>query len=218
MTLSQARAKVRTRIGESNASFWEDSEINDNINTAKDDLQEALLTINEDLFQNTTTITTINAQTKYELPLDFDTLVSIRDLNDMDMYFTKMSQSSQTFKTALTADYQNNEGINEFYDIFQENDGKWYIQFAPAMVGGINIEIKYRARISDLSSDSDTFGALDKYVGYIIDKAIYYCLMKGPSGDYNLWYNSSEAKLNRIIGSIRPDSSGNSFVTGYLEE
>lgn len=218
MQLSQARSRVRTKIGESEASFWSDTEINDNINTAKDDLQDAILTINEDIFQSTTTITTINGQNEYQLPADFKSIVSIRDLDNYDINFIRQSQGSKIFKDSLSSNVSNNESITEYYDVYQKSDGIWYIIFAPAMVGDISIEIKYRARVPDLSNDTDTFLCLDNYVGYIIDKAVYYCLMKGPSGDYASYYNASEAKLNRIIGSIRPDNSGHTFVVGYLED
>ena len=71
MTLATALLRIRYRIGESIPSYWSDSELTSYINDAKDDLFNAILTINKDFFEKSCTITTSTTTNRILLPTDF---------------------------------------------------------------------------------------------------------------------------------------------------
>lgn len=221
MTLAEARDKIRAIIAEPTPSFWSDEEINTALNLAKDDLQEAIMTTNKDMFSKNFLINTVEDENDYELPSDFRELKLIRDIDGYDIQFVQVDMSEKVFVEALNVQYKNdNPGsvVNVYYDVFQDLDNKWYLRIAPSLPSGIRIKIDYKAQIPDLKDDNDTFGALNDFMGYIIEKALYYVLSKGPSGDYQNHLNASEMKLNRILGSLRINTSGTEFVRGYLED
>lgn len=224
MTLGTARARIRYRINETTASYWTDAELNSYINDAKEDLYNSILTINKDFFEKKTTLTMVSGTAEYELPTDFQQVKSLRmsGAGYEDTMFKPMDRSTQAFLMGLNSMNVAASPYEVMYDTYQnldDTDKTWYIQFSPIPRSAQTIEMNYVAQLPDLSSDSDTFGFMAPFMGFILDKATYYALSKGPSGDYENYGRSSEAKLNRILGvAARSNKQGTEYVEGFMED
>jgi hypothetical protein len=224
MLLSTARQRIRYRIGETTPSFWTELELNSFINDAKDDLYNAILTINKDFFEKRTTLVTAVDTTTIELPADFQQVKSLRMLTPgyEDTMFKPQDRASQAFLMGLNSMNVAASPYEMMYDVYQnldDTDKSWYLQLSPVPRDVRSIELNYVAQLPDLAADSDTFGFMSPFMGYILDQATYYALSKGPSGDYNNYGTRAEAKLNRILGvAARSNKMGAEFVEGFLED
>lgn len=224
MNLGAARTRIRYRIGETVAGFWTDAEINSYINDAKDDLFNAILTINKKFFEKRTTVTTVAGTSAYELPADFQQVESIRMLTSgyEDTHFKPQGRNTQAFLMGLNSMNVAASPYEIMYDTYQnldDTDKTMYIQFSPLPRDARSIEVNYVSQLPDLASDSDTFGFLAPFMGYVLDQATYYALSKGPSGDYSNYGSRAEAKLNRILGvAARSNKQGTEVVEGFLED
>lgn len=219
-TLSQLIGIIRGYIGETTEGYWSNSEIINNINRAKDDLWEAIETVNKQFFLKSYLIQG-DGNNNYMLPDDFSSLESIRSVNN-DISFLPTDMGYQKFQDVFDLTIGNSYFMTLYYDIVSRitNDGKskWFIVFSPKLPIGKSVIIDYVSRPPDLVNANDNLGILDKYYGYILDKATYYTLLKGPSGEYDKWLQNSEIKLNRILSSIRLNNYKTEFVEGYLED
>lgn len=224
MILSTARTRIRYRIGETTPSFWTNDELNSYINDAKEDLYNAILTINKDFFEKRTTLATVSGTTAYELPSDFQQVKSLRMLTSgyEDTMFKPQDRNTSAFLMGLNSMNVSNSPYEILYDVYQnldDSDKTWYIQFSPVPRDVKSIELNYVAQLPDLTADADTFGFMAPFMGYILDQATYYALSKGPSGDYQNYASRAEAKLNRILGvASRSNKQGAEFVEGFLED
>ncbi len=225
LTLATARTRIRFRIGETTPSFWTEAELNSYINDAKDDLYNAILTINKDFFEKRVTLaTTVGDITGIELPADFQQVKSIRFTTPgyEDTVFNPQDRGTQAFIMGLNSLSISNSPYEMMYDVYQNLDdsGKtWYLQLSPITRSILAIELNYVSQLPDLSSDSDTFGFMAPFEGYILDAATYYALSKGPSGDYQNYASRSEAKLNRILANAsRQNKMGTEITQGFLED
>lgn len=224
LTLSSARTRIRYRIGELVAGFWTDAELNSYINDAKDDLFNAILTINKDFFERSTTLVTVAGTTAYELPADFQQVKSLRMLTPgyEDTMFKPQDRNSQAFLMGLNSMNVAASPYEMMFDPYQnldDTDKSWYLQFSPVPRDVRSIELNYVSQLADLTGDSDTFGIMAPFMGYILDQATYYALSKGPSGDYANYGSRAEAKLNRILGvAARSNKQGSEYVEGFLED
>jgi len=225
LTLSSARARIRYRIGETTPSFWTDAELNSYINDAKDDLYNAILTINKDFFEKKTALaTTVGDITGMELPADFQQIKSLRFTTSgyEDTVFNQQDRATQPFIMGLNSLNIANSPYEIMYDVYQnldDADKTWYLQLSPIPRSVLAIECNYVAQLPDLSSDSETFGFMAPFTGFILDAATYYALSKGPSGDYQNYGSRSEAKLNRILAvASRQNKMGTEICQGFLED
>lgn len=224
MDLQTARTRIRYRIGETTPSFWTNEELNSYINDAKDDLYNAILTINKDYFERKTTINTVAGTTEYELPSDFERVKSMRmlTLGYEDTLFKYQDRNTDAFLMGLNSMNVSNSPYEIMYDVYQnldDTDKTFYLQFSPIFRDSRSIEVCYVAQLADLSSDSDNFSFMNPFMGYILDQATYYALSKGPSGDYSNYGSRAETKLNRILGvAAKLNMQGHEFVEGFLED
>ncbi len=223
MNLSQIRTRIRYRIGEDTEGFWSDVELNSYINDAKDDLFNAIMTLKKDIFIKTATLSfSANEKTK-ALPSDFSRLKSLRATTSGYESTTFSPKDLSTFEFIVGWDPLNSSAPPDvLFDVFQNMDDTnkaFHLTISPTFPGGIAIEAKYHSFLPDYASDSDEVLFLNPHMGYIIDKATYYALSKGPSGDYENYARSSEARLNRILGNLgRLNAGGHEFVEGFLED
>lgn len=219
MTLYELRTAVRDKIGEANEGFWSNREINDNINRAIDDLNDAIQTVNRKKAIKTYSITSDGTSEEYELPTDFKSLITIREQNN-SINFIYLSMSSKRFQEALSLTLGNTSIYTCYYDIYSKigTTASNYIKFAPKLSSGKVINIEYLSGIPNLLTDNSDLGIYSIYKGYIIDKAIYYTLLKGPSGNYAEFNTNAEVKLNRILSTLQDNYFGSEFVEGYLED
>ena len=218
LTLAQARTRIRYRIGESEASYWSDAELNSYINDSKDDLYNAIQTIKKDFFEKTYDLSVASGDYIKALPSTFGTLQVIYASG-----YEFISRPHSSFDFNLL---QNNDLTTKivFYDIYHKQTNTdpvvtkgIYIEFSPKFTESVTIGLKYTAELPDLSGDSATFEFLEPMLGYILDRATYYALSKGPAGDYNNYKNEAEKKLNRILGVAgNLDNSSSEFVDGFL--
>lgn len=224
MDLQTARTRIRYRIGESAPSFWTNEELNSYINDAKDDLYNAIMTINKDFFEKRTTIVTASGTTQYECPVDFARVKSLRMLTVgyEDTLFKYQDRNTDAFLMGLNSMNVSNSPYEIMYDVFQNLDDTektWYLQFSPIFRDVRSIELNYVAQLADLSADADNFSFMNPFMGFILDQATYYALSKGPSGDYSNYGSRAETKLNRILGvAAKQNMQGHEFVEGFLED
>lgn len=228
MDLTTALLRIRYRIGEPTPSYWTDLELISYVNDAKDDLQNAIETINKDYFERTSTLALkTNIQT-YLLPADFMRLKRIR-LTDSGLEataFVPLDRSAQAFLDGMQQSAYNNAPYQYMYDIWQNIDDPetnsmkgMNISLSPYIPGDCTAEIVYSAALPDLADGADTFSFLDPFTGYILDQATYYALSKGPSGDYQNYGSRAEMKLNRILAvAARVNQQGSEFVRGFMED
>lgn len=224
MTLAVALSRIRYRIGETTAGFWTDAELISYINDAKDDLYNAILTINKDYFEKSASVTVSAGTHKAELPSDFQRLKSIRmsTVGYEDTQFVPRDRNTQEFLSGLNSINTANSPYEVMYDIYQnldDTDKTMYLDLSPIFMDARTLEVNYVAQLPDLTGTTDTFGFLAPFMGYILDKATFYALSKGPSGDYNNYANQAEMKLNRILGvASKSNQQGHEFVEGFLED
>ena len=230
MTLLQARTRIRYRIGEEEESFWKNVELNSYINDAKDDLYNAILTINKDFFQKSATIQTSTVTNRILLPADFQRLKVLRMLTPgfKATMFVPVDRNNPLFIASLANVAYSNQPYQYMYDVYDcidvpaqgEPDWRgWNLALSPAPNAVLSIGLEYFAQLPDLAQDTDTFSFMNPFTGYILDKATYYALSKGPSGDYGNYQTSAETKLNRILGvASKPTTQGAEFVQGFLED
>lgn len=220
MNLYELRQNVRTNIGEIQAGYWSDSELNNNINKAIDDLNEAIQTVSKKKSLANFIITTDGNSNEYELPSDFKTLLTIKEQNN-SINFIYLSMSNKKFQEVMDLGITNSSFSTCYYDIYSKNVNNTfnnYIKFSPKLSSGKIINIEYLSGIPNLYNENSDLGIYNSYKGYIIDKATYYSLLKGPSGNYQEFNQNSEIKLNRILSSIKENEFGTEFVEGYLED
>lgn len=229
-TLAQARTRIRYRIGEETEGFWKDVELNSYINDAKDELFNAILTINKNFFGRETTIQTSASTNRILLPADFQRLKGLRMLTPglEATVFTPENRNSPLFSALSANSAYSNQPYQYLYDTFEcideagENEPNykgWNLVLAPAPNAVYSIALSYFAQLPDLADDADEFSFMAPFLGYILDKATYFALSKGPSGDYGNYNTSAEAKLNRILAvASRPQLQGAEFVHGFLED
>jgi len=220
MNLYELRQNVRTNIGEIQAGYWSDAEINNNINKAIDDLNEAIQTVSKKKSLSNFSITTDGSSNEYELPSDFKTIVTIKEQNN-SINFIYYPMSYKKFQETMDLGLTNSSFSTCYYDIYSKNINNIfsnYIKFSPIPSANKIINIEYLSGIPNLYSDDNELGIYNSYKGYIIDKATYYTLLKGPSGNYQEFNQNSEIKLNRILSSIKENEFGSEFVEGYLED
>lgn len=220
MTLQDLITRVRYNIGELQEGYWNNSEIIININKAIDDLNFAIETVSKNKTLKNTVINTIAGQAEYQLPNDFSSLFTIKQ-TDGKILFNRITMTSQMFQDALNYTTDTSLFSSMYYDIYNKIvngvSGK-YIKFAPIPNTQLVIEIEYNSKIPNLSLYTDDLGIYDKYSGYIEDKATYYTLLKGPSGNYDEFNKNSEIKLNRILSALKDNEFKSEFVQGYLED
>lgn len=225
LTLATARTRIRYRIGETTPSFWTEAELNSYINDAKDDLYNAILTINKDFFEKRTALATVAGDiTGMELPADFQQVKSIRFTTPgyEDTVFNPQDRGTLPFIQGLNSLSISNSPYEMMYDVYQnldDTDKTWYLQLSPIPRSVLAIELNYVSQLPDLSGDSDTFGFMAPFMGYILDQATYYALSKGPSGDYQNYGSKAEVKLDRILGvASKQNKMGTEIVQGFLED
>lgn len=228
MILSTAILRVRYRIGEATPSYWTDAELTSYLNDAKDDLQNAILTINKDFFQRTGSLAIVAGTNQYVLPSDFVRLKSIRaSTSGLEMTsFIPMDRNTQAFLGGLQNSAYSNSPYQFMYDIWQNIDNPalgslkgMNISFSPLPQSNLAVVIEYDAALADLASAGDSFDFLSPLMGYILDKATYYALSKGPAGDYQNYGSNAEIKLNRILAvASKVNQQGQEFVAGYCED
>ena len=230
MTLATALLRIRYRIGESIPSYWSDSELTSYINDAKDDLFNAILTINKDFFEKSCTITTSTTTNRILLPTDFQRLKLLRMITPglEAVIFSPMDRSLASFQVNLASNPYSNQPYQYFYDVWQcldvpgqgqPNFLGWNLELSPAPNAAYSINLVYGAQLPDLVSPADTFSFMDPFTGFILDKATYYALSKGPSGDYQNYGSQAEMKLNRILAvASKTATQGAEFVQGFLED
>jgi len=220
MNLYELRQNVRTNIGEIQAGYWSDAEINNNINKAIDDLNEAIQTVSKKKSLSNFSIITNGSSNEYELPSDFKTLLTIKEQNN-SINFIYYPMSYKKFQETIDLGLTNSSFSTCYYDIYSKkinNLSSNYIKFSPIPSANKIINIEYLSGIPNLYSDDADLGIYNSYKGYIIDKATYYTLLKGPSGNYQEFNQNSEIKLNRILSTIKENEFGSEFVDGYLED
>lgn len=220
MNLYELRQNVRTNIGEIQPGYWSDAEINNNINKAIDDLNEAIQTVSKKKSLSNFSITTNGSSNEYELPSDFKTLLTIKEQNN-SINFIYYPMSYKKFQETIDLGLTNSSFSTCYYDIYSKkinNLSSNYIKFSPIPSANKIINIEYLSGIPNLYSDDADLGIYNSYKGYIIDKATYYTLLKGPSGNYQEFNQNSEIKLNRILSTIKENEFGSEFVEGYLED
>jgi hypothetical protein len=224
MTLATALARIRYRIGETTEGFWTDAELTSYINDAKDDLYNAIMTINKDYFEKNVTLSVAAGGKQVELPSDFQRLKSLRMSTPgyEDTQMVPRDRNTQEFLMGLNTVNTANSPYEIMYDIFQnldDTDKTMYLALSPIFQDARTLEMNYGCQLPDLSGLSDTFGIMAPHMGFILNKATYYALSKGPSGDYQNYANQAEAELNRILGVLANNNQqGHSFVEGFLED
>jgi len=230
MNLSTALTRIRYRIGEVIPSYWTQLELISYVNDAKDDLYNAILTINKDFFERTATLAFVNLVSQYLLASDFQRLKSIRATTaGMEgTTFIPMSRNTPAFQAGLQNSAYNNAPYQFMYDIWNNIDVAvspapnmkgMNITFSPTPAGAMTVEYVYVAQLPDLAGNDDGFSFLDPFIGYILDQATYYALSKGPSGDYQNYGSRAEMKLNRILAvASKNNMQGSQFVQGFLED
>lgn len=232
VTLATAIARVRNRIGEATASYWDDDEIIGYINDAKDDLQNAVNTINKDFFQKVASLSIVSGRDQYLLASDFTRLKSMVVTTDgyQQTMFIPISRNSPLFIAGRQNNAYTNMPYQYMYEVWQnvEPDATpapavplhgWNISFSPSIKTAFTIEYTYIAFLPDLSALTDTFDFLDPFSGFIYDQAASYALSKGPAGDFITYERRAEKKLNRILAvCAKRTMTGPEVVAGFLED
>lgn len=120
MTLATARQRIRYRIGEPTESFWLDVELNSYINDSKDDLYNAILTINKDYFQRSAALKTRAFTNRILLPSDFQRLKVLRmATSGMEgTLFTPADRNQALFTAALANTTYSNQPYQYMFDIW----------------------------------------------------------------------------------------------------
>lgn len=221
-TLKNARDAVRDNIQESSEAFWTDAELNRYINRAKDDLYTSISLVNENFFLESGTVSVVAGTTKYELSAGFFRLKNIRTTTagKEEMVWLPAKINSKAFNDGLNASYSNSIENKMMYDTYHDvSNKKNYLIVSPIPADSFAINVDYISVVPDLTSDSDVFAIFDPFVGYIIDKATYYALSKGPSGDFNTPLKESARKLEDIKTNCgRPQIKDPEFVDGFMED
>lgn len=221
-TLKNARDAVRDNIQEASAAFWSDAELNRYINRAKDDLATAISLVNENFFLESDTISVVAGTTKYELDAGFFRLKNIRTTTSgkEEMVWLPAKMNSKAFNDGLNASYSAGLENKMMYDIYHDiSNKKNYLYISPIPSGALTLNVDFISVVPDLSGDSDVFAIFDPYVGYIIDKATFYALSKGPSGDFKTPLKEANDKLEKIMTNCgRPQIKDSEFVDGFMED
>ena len=120
MTLLQARTRVRYRIGEETEAFWKNVELNSYLNDAKDDLFNAILTINKDYFQRSAILNTRAFPNRVLLPTDFQRLKSLRMVTPGydSTLFIPVDRNTPLFQTRLVGGVYGSQPYQYMYDIW----------------------------------------------------------------------------------------------------
>lgn len=224
MNLLEARNAVRSNIGETEESFWTDTELNRYLNQAQRDLYNAVRSVKSDFFIKSIPLSVSNGDSEVNLPSDFAAVKSLRitDAGYNDVIFYPLDRSNEEFIYGLSSEVTISNPSRIFFDVYLDTSStspQMKIIFSPIFRDNFNIELIYISTLSDLSNDNDNFMFPAFCDSYIINKATSYALSKGPSGDYGNYQSLARENLSAILDTVRTlNRMGNEYVNDFLGE
>lgn len=167
-TLLDIRTQIRQRLEMENSGFITDAEFNAYINSSAKELYDIMIaSYGNDYFANISpsVITTVNAQTTYDLPTDFYKLLGV----DLVLGANRIIKLRR-FEFNERDKFQ----LGGYWSAIVENDGPRYkltadkIQFTPYPTGKYTIHLWYIPLPPELVLDTDQMKSLNGWEEYVI--------------------------------------------------
>lgn len=187
VTLESLRDQARQRADMVNSEFCSDVEINQYINNSITELYDLLVSVNEDYYVTSGTVSLVNGTDSYSLPADFYKLLGVDvDYNGQQIAIKPfMFAERSRMQTALS-------GAPFRYRLQGSN-----IKFIPEPDTSYTVTLWYVPRFTALSADASTFDGINGWEEYVIVDAAIKMLQKEES-DVSILMAQKEALRGRI--------------------
>lgn len=229
-SLKNVRDYVRIKLQDPSKTYWADSDIDLEINNVKDELYNAICTINEDFFLKPATVTIPAGATDVKLPEDFFRLKNIRTTSPADAKYQDwrpLDLATRSFNTGISYPENGPTISTMYYDIYTTADTSGAtsinadinrMRISPIMGVELTVSIDYIYQVPDLTADTDTFSVFNVYSNYIQQKTIAECFRTGPSGPYDVYDKKAAALLDTILTNAgKRQNKSNEFVQDMFD-